>query len=78
MVKSNPLPKASFSQSSVTDLSKIESRLSDLEKNLSEKASTSSVDLSSLPALASRKDDLLVRVNALEAKLESLVNLLSK
>lgn len=75
MVKTNPLPKALIQQSSVNDLSKIESRLSALEQNLSKE--TSSVDFSSLPELASRKDDLLTRVNALEAKLQSLITLLS-
>lgn len=83
MAKGNSLPKPSVvSQAPAVDLSKIESRLTSLEKRAEEnvhvESNTSTLDTSSLPALASRKDDVLTRVNAIEAKLDALVALLSK
>ena len=83
MAKGNSLPRPSVvSQAPVVDLSKIESRLDSLEKSVADhshgETEKPSADLSSLPALASRKDDVLTRVNAIEAKLEALVELLSR
>ena len=81
MVKGNSLPRPTFgSQEPTLDLSKIESRLSSLEKKLSENSSAESkaltLDVSSLPPLGSRKDNILNRVNAIEVKLEALIELL--
>lgn len=46
--------------------------------NVVETQKSSKLDFSSLPNLASRRDEVIVRLTALENKLEALVELLSK
>lgn len=83
MAKGKSLPKASNAlHGSSADLSKTEIKPSSLEVKLEEKAKKEvqeiSLDISSLPPLGSKRDDILSRVNAIEAKLNALVSLLSK
>jgi hypothetical protein len=85
MTKGNQLQKQSVpsqpsSASFDIDVAKIESKLNLLEKKINSiSTSDSSLDLSVLPTLPSRKESTVIqRVDALENKLELLISILSK
>lgn len=64
--------------SSSVDLTNLENKIALLETKLNENQSRVSLDLSSLPNLPPRKEtNIIKRVDAIENKLEALIQLLS-
>lgn len=64
--------------SSSVDLTNLENKITLLETKLNENQSRVSFDLSSLPDLPPRKEtNIIKRVDAIENKLEALIQLLS-